>query len=287
MARRRRKTSGAEVLFVAVAAGAIMLYSLTLGRFVSGQVWLIGLGALMALITLGAAAASLFLKSRNRPVHRVRATSKPTGGAARAATDATGGTPRPTEWSLDLLQQLEWKRFEALCAAYFNAAGGLIARTTRLGADGGVDIYLYGPASPDEAPAGVVQCKAWRTYRVGVKPVRELYGVMAAEKARIGIFVTTGDYTAEAREFAREKHLQLLTGRELLDKLRALPSETAARLLAEATAGDYTTPTCPQCGIKMTQRTPRKGGSPFWGCMNYPRCRQTLRQSARQGAASA
>jgi len=39
-----------------------------------------------------------------------------------------------------------------------------------------------------------------------------------------------------------------------------------------ATAGDYTTPTCASCGVKMIVRTPKAGGKAFWGCVNYPRC---------------
>ena len=34
-------------------------------------------------------------------------------------------------------------------------------------------------------------------------------------------------------------------------------------------------PVCPKCGIPMVLRTPSKGGDQFWGCANYPRCRQT------------
>jgi restriction system protein len=40
-----------------------------------------------------------------------------------------------------------------------------------------------------------------------------------------------------------------------------------------------TTPTCPQCGASMIRRTAKKGnrtGETFWGCSNYPGCRETI-----------
>lgn len=37
-------------------------------------------------------------------------------------------------------------------------------------------------------------------------------------------------------------------------------------------------PSCPKCGVLMIQRIATRGanaGQPFWGCVNYPRCRAT------------
>jgi len=67
---------------------------------------------------------------------------------------------KPVEWTEGLLNQLEWKRFEELCRAYFEIKG-FTSKTTRVGADGGVDINLYKGNS--EKPAVLVQCKAWST----------------------------------------------------------------------------------------------------------------------------
>ncbi|MDP5239652.1 topoisomerase DNA-binding C4 zinc finger domain-containing protein [Uliginosibacterium sp. 31-16] len=41
-----------------------------------------------------------------------------------------------------------------------------------------------------------------------------------------------------------------------------------------ATEGDWTTPTCGHCGIKMVAREGKSGS--FWGCRNFPRCRQRI-----------
>ena len=188
--------------------------------------------------------------------------------------DGLIATPgQPQEWSRDVLSALEWKRFETLCADYLQLIG-FEPRETRIGADGGIDIWVYKQGI--EKPVGIVQCKAWTTYKVGVKPVRELFGVMAAEGIANGKFITSGEYTSEALAFATGKRLQLISGEMLLNSIRKLPAEKQAALLKKATAGDYRTPTCPQCGAKMKLRQGRDGGREFWGCPQYPRCKARL-----------
>jgi len=192
---------------------------------------------------------------------------------------ANNKTDKTNKWSIDLINSLEWKRFEELCLNYFREKG-YKAEVTRQGADGGVDINLFKDSYSMSKPFGIVQCKAWKTYKVGVKPVRELFGVMAAEGAPLGVFITSGDYTKEAREFSADKHIKLMNGTELLRQITELPESGRIGLLDRVTRGDYTTPSCPSCGIKMVTRTVRKGsnaGNKFWGCRNYPKCRNTLR----------
>jgi restriction system protein len=185
---------------------------------------------------------------------------------------AAMGTP-PTEWSLSLLRSLEWKRFEMLSAEYFRTLGKRV-ETVSHGADGGIDARIYANDSNDVLEFAI-QCKAWDGM-VGIKPVRELFGVMAHESAGKGIFMATSGFTGEAKQFAAEHQdkLFLIDGERFLSMLLKLPEDKRKKLLEFATEGDYTTPTCASCGVKMVRRT-GKGGA-FWGCMNYPHCRSTL-----------
>jgi restriction system protein len=128
----------------------------------------------------------------------------------------------------------------------------------------------------------ILQCKAWNTYQVGVKPVRELLGVMAHNGVSKGIFLATGAFTREAVEFASASPIELVTGQDFLAKINELPADFKDELLREATKGDYLTPSCPSCGIKMVKRSGSRGE--FWGCQNYPRCRQRFARSARSGS---
>lgn len=176
-----------------------------------------------------------------------------------------------TAWSLEALRALEWKRFELLCAKYYEMAG-FKSETIRCGPDGGIDVKLF-KVDPTK-PLAVVQCKAWNRTSVGVKEVRELLGVMAHEKVGRGIFITTGTYTKDAAAFGSDNPIQLLDGGGFLGKIQALPQAQLEALFAYAFDGDYRTPTCPSCGIKMTKRESQRG--PFWGCLHYPRCRSTF-----------
>lgn len=183
-------------------------------------------------------------------------------------------------WTRELLSQLKWKRFEDVVAAYSRELG-YEAKTTRIGADGGVDVQLFQNGQPQ--PVWIIQCKAWDAYKVGVKPVRELFGVMAAEKVGNGAFFTTGEFTAEAADWARDKKVDLVNGREFISRIGQMSATAQQSLLNLATEGDYTTPTCPSCGIKMVERVAGKGrseGNHFWGCPNFPRgCKQTFKIS--------
>ena len=176
-------------------------------------------------------------------------------------------------WTPEILSALEWKRFETVCAEYLCLIG-YDPKETRIGADGGVDIWIYKEGV--ERPFGIVQCKAWNTYKVGVKPVRELFGVMSAEKVANGLFITSGTFTSEAIAFAEGKLITLFSGQEFLAKIKSLAEKDQTTLLKIATAGDYRTPTCPQCGIKMTLRQGVNGKRAFWGCVTFPKCRATL-----------
>lgn len=181
-----------------------------------------------------------------------------------------------THWSTSLLNDLEWKRFEEVVSDYYRLIG-YRSEITRMGADGGVDVLLYQHGA--ETPAIIVQCKAW-SKKVGVNAVRELYGVMAADGVGYGIFATTSDYTNEAQQWVVGKSMQLLSGSNLVTMFNQLADDQRKEHLMNGLLGDYSTPTCPSCNQKMVRRTAAKGksaGSSFWGCANYPRCKQTFK----------
>ena len=180
---------------------------------------------------------------------------------------------KPTEWSLELIREIEWKRFEDLCQKFYEAKG-IRCETTPLGPDGGIDIRIF---QDDSGKAtSIVQCKAWGSRYVGVQPVRELLGVMTHQKIEKAFFMTSGRFSDDAKDVAKSNRITLIDGQMLLMMLQRLPSSGQNELLAFATEGDYTTPTCPGCGKKM-RSVPGKVGRPdFWGCPDYPKCRQRL-----------
>jgi restriction system protein len=125
-----------------------------------------------------------------------------------------------------------------------------------------------------------VQCKPWDAYRVGAKAVRELRAALMAAKVSEGVLLTSGRFTQEAASAAAKEGVQLVDGAALLERIAALPAETSLALLKFATQGDFVTPTCPICSVKMVSRQSTREGRKFWGCKNYPRCKHTLSGTA-------
>jgi restriction system protein len=91
---------------------------------------------------------------------------------------------------LDSIGNLSWRQFESLVGEAFRRKGYLVLENPADGADGGVDLRLR-----KDGKLIFVQCKHWKSRNVGVKVVRELYGIITAKKAHGGILVTYGNYT--------------------------------------------------------------------------------------------
>ena len=204
-------------------------------------------------------------------------------GAGFAGWQARRGWVAFQQTRIDIswLNSMTWRDFERLVGDMYRADGFMVSEPGRDGADGGVDLWLW----KDEKTT-IVQCKRWRTYKVGVGPVRELYGVMMAEKADRAVFITSGVYTDEALEFASDKPLHMMDGAQLATILKRFqPSGEAAAAAVKEVSGDLarttlpTQPTCPRCGAEMVLRRARRGqnaGKEFWGCSGFPKCRAVV-----------
>jgi restriction system protein len=171
------------------------------------------------------------------------------------------------------LETLRWDQFELLIGEIFRRQGYAVELSAALGADGGVDLMLRrdGECIP-------VQCKHWKTSRVAAREMREFYGTMTDAAAPRGIFVTTGSFTRDAREFAEGKAIQLLDG-AALEKLIAGVRRPEENIFdVTSWIEDFTAaarifdPECPFCRGAMVIRHNRSNGSAFWGCATYPRC---------------
>jgi hypothetical protein len=190
--------------------------------------------------------------------------------------------PQPpiTRLTREALDRLEWRRFEELTQGYFEKTGWS-ARRSAVGADGGIDIFLE-KAGPEKRVA-CVQCKQRSNEIIGVKYIREFYGVMVSESITEGYFVTTNTFSDEAVRFAQGKQLQLISGEELLQNFASLPADQHESVVRYSFREDFETPTCPSCDVKMVLR---QGDSDFFGCRNFPRCRQTFKGRGRASSVS-
>lgn len=99
-----------------------------------------------------------------------------------------------------LLYEITPRRFEEFVAELLDRLGYVVTLTPA-SKDGGKDIYA---AKRDDLGSFlyVVECKKYSPdHRVGVGLIRELNGVVQAERATAGILATTSFFTKGAREF--------------------------------------------------------------------------------------
>ena len=173
---------------------------------------------------------------------------------------------------IESVRALSWREFEMLIGEAFRCQGYEVLENGGGGADGGIDLVLHGRGGKT-----LVQCKQWKVYKVGVGPVRELFGVLMSENADRAIFVTSGVYTQAAKNFANGKPLQLIDGAQLSQLIESAHTPQPERETRLATKTEIV-PHCPSCESPMKLRTAKKGanaGSEFWGCLQFPRCKGT------------
>lgn len=168
---------------------------------------------------------------------------------------------------IDSIRNLNWFQFELLISEAFRRQGYSV-RETDDGPDGGVDLILK-----KDNKTLFVQCKHWKVRKIKVNLIRELQGVISVKGADGGIFVTSGEFTPDAIQFAGESHIQLIDGAKLNEMFSGIsPEDSDATVRSER-------PACPICGSRMTKRTAKKGanaGKQFWGCITFPKCRGTV-----------
>lgn len=170
--------------------------------------------------------------------------------------------------SKNVLNGMSWRQFEMLVGEAYRRQGFKVQELGGSGPDGGADLVLT-----KKGEKILVQCKQWKAYKVGVQPVRELLGVMVGMGASGGIVVTSGEFTRDTVNFARNNNIQLVDGSTLHELTKGLKSSDVRPVNAPFS------PICQKCGSPMVVRTAKQGamaGRQFWGCTRYPACRYTM-----------
>lgn len=103
----------------------------------------------------------------------------------------------------DLMQALGPRKFEELMAELYTRQGFEVELTPQT-RDGGVDLYVV-RYEPFGRMVTLVDAKRVRQDRkVGVGVVRQLYGVVEAQRAAAGVIATTSFFTPDAQRFSKD-----------------------------------------------------------------------------------
>jgi restriction system protein len=173
------------------------------------------------------------------------------------------------------IRSLSSRDFERLVGAAYEQQGYRVGYASD-GQDGDIDLIMRRGRE-----TALVQCKNWYRSWTGVPEVRELYGVMTAEKATLGILVTSGVFSDEAIAFAKGKPLHLVDGETLHEMIESVQGSVgptpreAMKKPAQAAAALNHEKLCPICKSPTIRKVARRGdyaGNSFWSCSRFPKC---------------
>jgi hypothetical protein len=128
----------------------------------------------------------------------------------------------------DSLSRVAWEQLETLLAIYYRGQGYRVEHcgtgATRQRFDGGIDLKLH-----KDDQYIVVQCKHWNAKQVPHNEVHQLLGIMVNEGATGAILVSSGEFTAAARQAADKLgHVSLVDGDALREMIGPLPEQPPA-----------------------------------------------------------
>lgn len=171
-------------------------------------------------------------------------------------------TQLDTQRNIQTVRDLHWRNFEELLAEAYRRQGYRVTEGG-YGADGGIDLELR-----KDDQLTLVQCKQWKTQKVGVNVVREMFGVLTAHQANRFIIISSGTFTQQAIDFASDKPMALVDGNKLLSLIHDVQTEPKVETVKHTA--------CPRCGSELLERQAKRGinaGNTFLGCSNFPKCR--------------
>lgn len=124
---------------------------------------------------------------------------------------------QPT-YTIQNLQNMDWQAFERLTANLFQQHGYTV-QMTKMGGDGGVDIFATQGNS-----RVVVSCKNYSGI-VGPDKVRELHSVTITNGAQVGFLVTSGHFSPQTKSDATymTPRIHLIDGQHLANLLNRVP----------------------------------------------------------------
>ena len=124
------------------------------------------------------------------------------------------------ESNLKALRKMPWRDFETLVGEALRRDGFYVDERGSSGPSSGVDLALW-----KNGQMIIVQCKRWDMKNIDVQAVRQLYNCMPAEGADVCLFVTSGEYTPAARQFAKGKPIALADGKGLLELVQSVQKD--------------------------------------------------------------
>ncbi|WP_223070243.1 restriction endonuclease [Paenibacillus caui] len=280
---RTYKAEGKQLAYV--LRGIFIIGGLAIYFSIPGLHWGFFFGILFGSVLVAEIIGAMWTrKRRNQKKQKTEATNKTT---ARTASRRSSNIVRSDDVILtSRLDNLTGAEFERLLALYFRDQGYTVKEVGVGGNDGGVDLVIIDRRGEKTA----VQAKCYADHNlVPVMTVRELVAAKRNHDCILSLLVTTSDLTPPAKKEAEQFKVDYWHGGLVEQKLRAWgkwqpskkrrPVEKSEKKASSAgvrnkkATSASSTVKC-KCGAPMVRRKSKQGVE-FWGCSNFPKCRNT------------
>jgi len=151
---------------------------------------------------------------------------------------------------IEQLNFIDWFQFEKLVAAVYRRLGYSVTRRGGSNPDRGIDLVIE-----RDGDQTAVQCTQWKSWNVGVRPVREFLGALTDAWIQKGIFVTLCG-SLEMLSGWPTKMGSIVNETELAALLASVDAASDPEILAIL---DDPPKLCPKCEREMVLRTAIKG----------------------------
>ncbi len=191
-------------------------------------------------------------------------------------TVVSGFRPKPTpafpkEWSVDLIETLDWQVFDNLCVAYWKMKGCSVTGRSA-GSVSGTHFQLAAVKNK-RSKLGVVESRGAQSSPVSVVEVHRLVEYQKANKLPLSVLMYAGKLSNVVVSYCERNNVRLIGAANIYQGLAALTEKQRKKLLKVLIRPDYMIPTCPNCKIKLVKRMRKDTRRLFWGCISYPECR--------------
>jgi len=201
---------------------------------------------------------------------------------------------------LDFINSLSPKQFEDFITELYRKLGYEVQQTPYTN-DKGKDAIAY-----KNNVKYLIECKKYNKDKsIGRPMLQKFYAAMVEEKSKIGFFIATCSFTSSAIEYGQKFGIELIDTEKLLNLTNiAYPNSSKLDYIkcmchecgevVQIDLNDHETHYCSnghplindiyiscnssklicnKCGANMILKTGKHGK--FWGCSNYPQCRNT------------
>lgn len=131
----------------------------------------------------------------------------------------TPGKARVAE-TLQAVRALSWRDFSVEIERALLRDGFEVKR---------IDLPEADFAITSSGRTALVSCKRWKAASNGIEPLRDLYKAMQVVGAQDGFYITAGEFTQNAMQFAVDKKMRLVHGAALVKLLREAKFEQSRK----------------------------------------------------------